>query len=52
MNPKYLRQLAAETGVKIAGELIADGNGTGSLASFEAAFTHNVQAIVAALKAP
>ena len=50
VNPKYLKQLAAETGVKIAGELIADGNGTGKLASFEAAFRHNVQTIVAALK--
>ena len=50
VNPKYLQQLAAETGVKIAPELIADGNGTGKLASFEAAFTYNVQTIVAALK--
>lgn len=50
VNSKYLKQLAAETGVKIAPELIADGNGTGSLASFEAAFTYNVKTIVAALK--
>jgi len=50
VNPKYLKQLAAETSVKVAPELIADGNGTGKLASFEAAFTSNVQTIVAALK--
>lgn len=50
VNPKYLKQLAAETGVKLAPELVADGNGTGKLASFEAAFTYNVQTIVAALK--
>ena len=50
VNPKYLQQIAAGTGVKLAGELIADGNGTGKLASFEAAFRHNVETIVAALK--
>lgn len=50
VNPKYLQQLSAETGVKLAPELIADGNGTGKMASFENAFTSNVQTIVAALK--
>ena len=50
VNPKYLKQLATETGVKIAGELIADGNGTGDLASYEASFRHNIQTIVEALK--
>ncbi len=50
VNPKYLQQLGAESGVKLAGELIADGNGSGKLASFEAAFKHNVETIVAALK--
>ena len=50
VNSKYLAQLAAETGVKVAGELIADGNGAGDLAGFEASFRANVQAIVAALK--
>jgi len=50
VNAKYLRQLAADTGVKIGGELVADGNGTGALAGFEAALRHNVQTIVAALK--
>jgi zinc/manganese transport system substrate-binding protein len=50
VNPKYLKQLAAESGAKDGGELIADGNGTGDLASFEAAFTKNVKTIVAALK--
>lgn len=50
VNPKYLKQLSQETGVKIAPDLVADGNGVGKLASFEAAFTYNVQTIVAALK--
>lgn len=50
VNPKYLKQLSDETGVTIAPSLIADGNGTEELASFEAAFKHNVQTIVAALK--
>jgi zinc/manganese transport system substrate-binding protein len=50
VNPKYLEQLASETGAKVAGELVVDGNGTGKLASFEAAFTHNVQTIVTALR--
>jgi zinc/manganese transport system substrate-binding protein len=50
VNAKYLQQLASGTGVKIAGELIADGNGTGKLAGYEAAFKHNIQTIVAALK--
>jgi zinc/manganese transport system substrate-binding protein len=50
VNPKYLKQLAAESGAKDGGDIIADGNGTDKLASFEAAFTHNVKTIVAALK--
>jgi hypothetical protein len=29
---------------------VADGNGTGPLATFEAAFAHNVRTITAALK--
>lgn len=50
VNAKYLKQLAAETGVKVGGELVVDGNGTGAQAGFEAALRHNVQTIVAALK--
>jgi len=50
VNAKYLRQIATEAGIKVASELIADGNGTGALASYEASVKHNVQAIVAALK--
>ena len=50
VNAKYLNQLAAETGVKVGAELVADGNGTGPLASFEAAFAHNVRSIAAALR--
>ncbi len=50
VNPKYLRELARETGVKTGGDLIGDGNGTGKLHTFEAAFTSNVNTITAALK--
>ncbi len=49
VNPKLLAKIASETGVTFAGQLIADGNGTAALASFTAAFTHNVQEIVRAL---
>ena len=50
VNSKYLTQLAKETGGKVGGELVADGNGTGPLATFEASFAHNVRTITAALK--
>lgn len=50
VNAKYLQQLTKETGVKLGGELIADGNGTKDLASYEASFRHNVQTILAALR--
>ncbi len=50
VNAKYLRQLTSETGIKLGGEIVVDGNGTKDLAAFEASFRHNVQTIVAALK--
>lgn len=50
VNAKYLNQLSRETGVRVGGELVADGNGTGPLATFEASFAHNVRTITAALK--
>jgi zinc/manganese transport system substrate-binding protein len=50
VNAKYLTQLSRETGVRVGGELVADGNGTGPLATFEAAFAHNVRSIAASLK--
>ena len=49
VNPKHLAKVAAETGVVFGGELIADGNGIGPLASFTGAFTFNVEQIVKAL---
>ena len=49
VNPKLLRKISDETGVVFGGELIADGNGTGPLASFTASFEHNVREIVKAL---
>jgi zinc/manganese transport system substrate-binding protein len=45
VNPKHLAQMSAETGVRFGGQLIADGNGTGDLASFSEAFAHNVMTI-------
>jgi ABC-type Zn uptake system ZnuABC Zn-binding protein ZnuA len=49
VNPKLLTEISRETGVKFGGELIADGNGTGELATFTGAFEHNVTEIVKAL---
>ncbi len=49
VNPKYLKELAKETGVRIGGELVSDGNGTGNLVTFEAAFRSNVEQICKAL---
>lgn len=50
VNPKVLRELTRETGVRLGGELIGDGNGTGALSKFSAAFRHNVSEIVKALR--
>ena len=50
VNPKNLQEMARETGVKFGGELVADGNGAGPLASWPAAFQHNVREIVKALR--
>ncbi len=50
VNPKQLAEILRETGVKQGGELVADGNGTGELATFEAGFRHNISAIVEALR--
>ncbi|MDW8373043.1 MAG: zinc ABC transporter substrate-binding protein [Planctomycetota bacterium] len=51
-NPKLIERIAEESGVRIAGSLYVDGLGPpGSPAeSYIAAFRHNVQTIVAALK--
>jgi len=49
---KVLDSIAAATGVRMGEPLIADGNGTGRDAGFEAMIRHNVAAITQALSAP
>ena len=51
-NAKVLDSIAAATGTRIATPLIADGNGTGDDAGFEAMIRHNVNAITQALAPP
>lgn len=48
-NPKIIKQIVSETGVKLGGELIADGTAPG-YTTFEAMLKHNVETIVKALK--
>jgi ABC-type Zn uptake system ZnuABC Zn-binding protein ZnuA len=49
-NPKVLKEITRETGVKIGPELYADGLGDGPAATFEGMYKSNVTAIVDALK--
>jgi len=49
-NPKVLSEITKETGVKIGGELLADGLGEGDTSTFEGMTKHNVSTIVDALK--
>lgn len=49
---KMLDLIAATTGARIGAPLIADGNGTGKDAGFEAMIRHNVLAITQALTTP
>jgi ABC-type Zn uptake system ZnuABC Zn-binding protein ZnuA len=49
-NPKVLTEITRETGVKIGGELYADGLGEGEAATYEGMYKHNVTTIVEALK--
>jgi len=49
---KSLQAIAKATGTSVATPLIADGNGIGSEAGFEAMIRHNVNAITRALAAP
>ncbi len=49
-NPKILREIARETGVKVAKPLIADGTAPGAGSTVEGMFRHNVGVIVEALK--
>ena len=49
---KLLDLIASATGARLGTPLIADGNGTGKDAGFEAMIRHNVLAITQALTAP
>jgi ABC-type Zn uptake system ZnuABC Zn-binding protein ZnuA len=49
-NPKVLSEITKETGVKLGGELLADGLGEGDASTFEGMTKHNVSTIVDALK--
>ena len=47
-NPKILESLTRDTGIKLGGELIADGRGA---SSYEEMMRANISAIVSALSA-
>ena len=49
-NPKVIQQITRETGVRIGGELLADGLGEGKEGTIDGMFRHNVTTIVEALK--
>lgn len=49
---KALESIAAATATRLGTPLIADGNGTGKAAGFEAMIRHNVNSITQALSAP
>ena len=51
-SAKVLKSIATATGTRIGKPLIADGNGTGKEAGFEAMIRHNVNSITQALAAP
>jgi len=48
-NPKILESMVRESGVKMAGSLIADGIGSGAAATYEGMIRANVSTIVQAL---
>ncbi len=48
-NPKIIKQIVAETGAKLGGDLIADGTAPG-FTTYEAMLRHNVATILKALK--
>ena len=50
VNPKVLKQITAETGAVMGGQLWVDGLGTGEAATYSGMFKHNVNTIVEALK--
>jgi zinc/manganese transport system substrate-binding protein len=49
-NPKVLKEITAETGAKIGGELYADGLGEKEEGTYDGMMRHNVTTIVDALK--
>jgi zinc/manganese transport system substrate-binding protein len=49
-NPKVLKEITRETGVKTGNELYADGLGAGAASTYEGMYKSNVTAIVSALK--
>lgn len=49
-NPKIIREIIRETGVRLGQPLIADGTAPGSGSTFEGMFRHNIAAVVAGLK--
>ncbi|HYR59317.1 MAG TPA: zinc ABC transporter substrate-binding protein [Chthoniobacteraceae bacterium] len=49
-NPKVLTEITRETGVKVAGNLYADGLGEGNASTYEGMYKHNISTIVEALK--
>ena len=49
-NPKVLQEIMRETGVKLGGELYADGLGEGAAGTYEGMYRHNVSTIVEGLK--
>jgi len=49
-NPKVLKEITKESGIKVGGTLYADGLGEGEASTYEGMFKHNVSTIVNALK--
>lgn len=49
-NPKVLKEITAETGASVGGELYADGLGEGDTGTYDGMMRHNVTTIVEALK--
>ncbi len=49
-NPKVLEAMVSASGVRLGGELVADGTGTTTSAPFEGMMRHNVSTIARALR--
>jgi ABC-type Zn uptake system ZnuABC Zn-binding protein ZnuA len=50
VNPKVLKQITAETGAILGGQLWVDGLGTGEAETYSGMYRHNVNTIIDALK--